>query len=113
MSVRDHFDPKQTGNHLPVGIKNCLKTMESCYSLNLEVGGSHSKRLGNFLLDLTTFRRQTLARTWKFEAIFVISKQQVIYKTWHGFPKKEVYTDNIKPLGPLQNIADYIPVIEL
>ena len=113
ISVRDRFDPKQSGNHLPGQIRQCLEMLDSCYSINLEVGGSKSRRVGNFLLDMTSFRRQTVASSWRFEATFIISNQKVVYKVWRGFPKKEVYSDKVKPLGPLQNIVDYVPVIEL
>ena len=41
--------------------KNCTKA-----------GIVKDERIGNALLDVTTFRRQTFSRQWNFEAVFIV-----------------------------------------
>ena len=113
VSIRDHFDPRQTGLNIPAPIRSCLKLMEGCYSLKINVSDKKKKRIGNIILDLTTFRRQRIISSWEFEALFVIANNKVVYKTWHGNPKKENYQDKIQPLGPFQEIGKAMSVIPL
>ena len=66
------------------------------------------KRLGFWLLDVLSFRRQERTRGWDFGASLVLVSDVVVYKTWHGTPDVNQYSDRIRPLGPLQEPFEFL-----
>lgn len=106
--IRQNFDPYQTGYNVPASVARCLAAQDSCLAYVVTAGFSKDKRVGNVLLDLANFKRETYITSWSFNAIFVINSNIVVYKTWTGNPITEIHKKQINPLGPIQGITNYL-----
>lgn len=94
---------------VPPGIRQCMKAQDGCQGYFTEGGHLKRDRVGNFLLDLLNFRRQTITTGWKFSALIVIIGNKVVYKQWSGSPNIKDDTVNTNPLGPLQGTGASSP----
>ena len=54
---------------------------------------------------MLNFKRKVETKGWEFNAVIVLIKDQVVYKTWSGTPEIHEYSDTTNPLGPLQTIG--------
>ncbi len=108
LDTRTRFDPFSTGKNIPPTVEKCLKKFDRCYAYVVDVSYDYEKRVGNAFLDLTGFRKEILTTGWSFQAVFVIEEDTVVYKLWSGQPNKKAYVDEIRPLGPLQSLDDFI-----
>ena len=97
--------PGRYEDALPTGLHDCLLVGDECsaYSVNLRV--TYDTRYGNFLVDMLNFKRKVETKGWEFNAVIVLIKDQVVYKTWSGTPETHEYSDTTNPLGPLQTIG--------
>jgi hypothetical protein len=93
---------------LPASILECLANPDGCMAYEIDMRVTRSKRHGNFLLDVTSFRRQTHETGWSFKALIVISDKLVVYKLWSGLPALDAEHKSVKPLGPLQEVDSMI-----
>lgn len=100
-------DSKTTAS-IPPAVRTCLDAQAACLGYGINLERIHRKRVGSTFLDLLNFRRKTHETGWSFRAVFVIHKDQVVYKLWSGVPKIDRQTDAENPLGPIQEPVDVI-----
>lgn len=87
---------------LDPGLQDCLKYKELCYAYEINIQNMKSKRFGNVVLDLFSFKRKSEDYGWNFKALIVLNEDLVIYKLWGGKPNTHEFREHNKPLGPLQ-----------
>ncbi len=97
--------------HLPEPIRECIDARDQCRGVALDLSVRQEKRLGFWLLDVLSFRRQERTRGWDFGASLVLVNEVVVYKTWNGTPDVDEYSDRIRPLGPLQEPFEFLLAI--
>jgi len=106
-------NPSMRIENLDPGVQKCLEVKGGrCTSYRIEPSVLNSKRIGNFWLDLLTFKRQTVVTGWEFRGLIIIVDNVVVYKDPIG-GRPTVNTEEIinKPLGPLQDASsDIVPV---
>lgn len=95
---------------LDEGIQKCIKNREKCTAYRIEPSIIHSKRIGNFWLDLFTFKRDTISSGWEFRGLITIVDDLVTYRD-PSAGRPSIKTEEIvkKPLGPLQEIGGLLP----
>jgi hypothetical protein len=103
-------NPSMRMENLDPGIQECAAARARCTSYRIEPSILNSDRVGNFWLDLFTFKRHTVVTGWEFRGLIVLVDNIVVYKDPLG-GRPEVNTEEIvkKPLGPLQDAATIIP----
>jgi hypothetical protein len=96
---------------LDPGVQKCAEVKTRCTSYKIEPSILQTQRIGNFWLDILQFKRHTKATGWEFRGLIVIIDNVVVYKDPVG-GRPTIHTEEIqnKPLGPLQDSADVIPV---
>ncbi len=105
-------NPSMRIENLDPGVQHCLEVKARCTSYRIEPSILDSKRVGNFWLDLLTFKRHTVVTGWEFRGLIIIVDNVVVYKDPIG-GRPTVHTEEMvnKPLGPLQDASsDIIPV---
>ncbi|MHB9099243.1 MAG: hypothetical protein ACYC5X_15620 [Syntrophales bacterium] len=105
-------NPSMRIENLDPGVQKCLEVKARCTSYRIEPSILDSKRVGNFWLDLLTFKRHTVVTGWEFRGLIIIVDNVVVYKDPIG-GRPTVHTEEMvnKPLGPLQDASsDIIPV---
>jgi len=100
--------PIQEQLTIPQGVMDCMKAQEGCVGYMIEPSRIHHKRMGNFMLDFMSFKRDTLTTGWKFAALIVVIENKVVYKQWSGNPNIEKNESQTNPLGPLQGAGGKI-----
>ena len=88
---------------VPEGLRRCIEAQDTCRAYRAHVEIRNSRRLGFWLLDLLRFRRQEEVKGFSFTGTAVLADGLVVYKTWSGTPEIYQYSDQIQPLGPLQD----------
>ena len=89
---------------LDPGVKDCLAALQKCTAYEVDIKQINRQRVGNFMLDVTAFKRETEVRGWRFNAVFLVKDDVLIYKTWGG-QAQVAEEENIRnPLGLLQNL---------
>lgn len=91
-------------------IQACIKTRLSCQGFEINLVRSARQRVGNALLDIFNFRRQTHIQGWQFRGLIVLKNGQVVYKLEGGQPVIQEFEDKKNPLGPLQDISLPSPI---
>lgn len=106
LDVIQRFMPNQsiTKEDLDRSVRECVEALEQCRAAELELSETRSRRLGNLLLDLTGFRRETRETGWQFKALLLIRDDVVVYKLAAGQPLIDRVEKRVRPLGPLQEI---------
>lgn len=94
--------------NLDNGLQVCLLARTDCRGYVFEPKVSHSRRVGNFWLDIFNFQRKIHETGWDFKALLVLVNDEVTYKLWSGSPKTDEYRDQRNPLGPLQEAGSMI-----
>jgi hypothetical protein len=95
--------------NLDRGIQKCIESKDQCVAYRIEPSLLESKRIGNFWLDLLSFKRDTVSTGWEFRGLITIVDNVVTYKDPAG-GRPSISTEDIqkKPLGPLQDIGGVI-----
>lgn len=88
---------------LDAGLQKCLEHKELCYAYEINIQNMRSKRFGNVILDLFSFKRKREDYGWNFKALIVLNEDLVVYKLWGGKPNTHEFHEDNKPLGPLQD----------
>jgi hypothetical protein len=96
--------PNMPLEYLDVGVKECLAALRQCAAYEVDIRHSNRQRVGNFVMDVATFKRETAVRGWRFSAVFLLKDGVLVYKTWGG--QAEIAEDeNVNnPLGPFQTV---------
>ncbi len=95
---------------LDEGLQTCFKAKIACRAYLVDINNTNYQRYGNFLADILTFSRSTKQVGWKFNAIIVLVNDVVVYKLSGGTPSVDVDDLAVKPLGPVQNIGESMPI---
>lgn len=90
------------------GIEACLKVRYLCTGYVFEPQIANSNRYGNFWLDTFNFKRKTRQSGWKFRASFLIVDAVVVEKFWYGEPLIDLDQEVVNPLGPFQEIGNFL-----
>jgi hypothetical protein len=95
--------------NLDPGIQKCIESKDRCTAYKIEPSFQNSVRIGNFWLDLLSFKRNTVTSGWEFRGLITIVDNVVTYRDPAG-GRPSISTEEIqeKPLGPLQDIGDII-----
>lgn len=106
LDIMARFMPNQsiTLDDLDPGVSFCLRSRSKCMAYEAHPQRSKTKRVGNALLDLMTFKRKTISTGWSFDALIVINDGVVVYKIWSGEPNLSGEKIRKNPLGPLQGV---------
>lgn len=99
-------NPSIKKEDLDRGIQKCIKSKNRCTAYQILPGKLSVKRVGNFWLDLFTFKRHTVKTGWEFHGLITIVDNVVTYRDPPG-GRPLINTDQIdrKPLGPIQEIG--------
>jgi hypothetical protein len=90
---------------LPDGVLECLEAKDGCIAYRMVIEKVDEKRYGSFFADLLEFRKKTNQSGWRFEALFVVVGDTIVYALHSGEPhinKNEVIKN---PLGPLNHMS--------
>ena len=93
---RDDLDP---------GILTCLESRDACQGLEITASKISRERTGGFVSDFTNFKRRTETRGWRFNAMILLVKDLVVYRSWGGQPMVNELEVTSNPLGPFQDIG--------
>ena len=88
---------------IPEGLRRCIAVQDDCRGYRAQAEIRKARREGFWLLDLLRFRRQVETKGWSFTGTAVLADGVVVYKAWSGTPEIQQYSDEIQPLGPLQD----------
>jgi hypothetical protein len=102
-------NPSIKKEDLDIGIQKCIESAERCTAYQILPSMLAVKRIGNFWLDLFTFKRHTINTGWEFKGLIIIVDNVVSYRDPPG-GRPLIHTDQIdvKPLGPIQEIGTVI-----
>lgn len=84
------------------GISDCLGAGQRCSAYAVVVQKIERQRVGNFWVDSLNFRRQTVSRGWRVEALLVFVDDRLVYELVGGQPTIYSEEEQRNPLGPLQ-----------
>ena len=106
LEVAQYFMPTQsiTKDDLPAELQHCLSARDECFAYRMTPSNSKAQRNGWVLLDVLGFQKKTNTTGWRFDAVFVVNKDLVVYKVWSGEPVINREKKETTPLGPLQSI---------
>jgi len=96
--------PFDSVDALPIGVKECLTSKNSCYGLEIGIVKMESKRYGNAFLDIFNFKRSVEQKGWEFNGLIIVKNDIVVYKLAGGKPSIAANKVQVNPLGPLQSL---------
>ena len=91
--------------HLERGIADCLDAGKRCTAYAIDVHQTNSRRVGNFWLDLLSFRRRTLTTGWTFSGLIVFVDDLAVFALAGGQPNVRNEQVSHNPLGPIQGVG--------
>jgi hypothetical protein len=102
-------NPSIKKKDLDPGIQKCIDKRNRCMGYQIQPGVLHIERVGNFWLDLFTFKRRTINRGWEFKGLITIVDNIVTYRDPPG-GRPLINSDETdrKPLGPVQEAGSAI-----
>jgi hypothetical protein len=102
-------NPSIKKEDLDPGIQKCIKSKDRCTAYQILPSMLNVKRVGNFWLDLFTFKRHTINTGWEFRGLITIVDDVVSYRDPPGGrPLINTEQIDIKPLGPIQEVGNVI-----
>lgn len=90
-------------SELEPAVRECIAARTDCKGYEFKPERLRSKRTGNALLDVFGFRRHTIRKGWRFNALILLNRDLVVYKLWRGTPMIHEEQKTKKPLGPIQD----------
>jgi hypothetical protein len=102
-------NPSIKKEDLDPGIQKCIESKDRCTAYQILPSRLYVNRIGNFWLDLFTFKRHTVNTGWEFRGLITIVDNVVTYRDPPG-GRPLIHTDqiDIKPLGPAQEVGGVI-----
>jgi hypothetical protein len=102
-------NPSIKKEDLDLGIQKCIESKDRCTAYQILPSVLNVKRIGNFWLDLFTFKRHTVNTGWEFRGLITIVDNVVTYRDPPG-GRPLIHTDQVdnKPLGPIQEVGGVI-----
>ncbi len=94
---------------LDPGIRKCIASKNSCMAYQILPSYQRADRVGNFWLDLFTFKRHTINTGWEFRGLITIINNVVTYRDpAGGRPLVNTEQIEVRPLGPLQEVGSAV-----
>ena len=90
-------------SRIDTGLRECMEAGKECVGYSIELRNSNRERVGPFLLDLLSFRRETRSTGWTFNAIVLLVGDEVVYTLYGGKPSISEHETVVEPLGPFQD----------
>ena len=102
-------NPSIKKEDLDPGIQKCIEGKDRCTAYQILPSRLDVNRIGNFWLDLFTFKRHTVNTGWEFRGLITIVDNVVSYRDPPG-GRPLINTEQIerKPLGPIQEVGTVI-----
>lgn len=102
-------NPSIKKKDLDRGIQKCIDNRNRCMGYQIQPGILNMKRVGNFWMDLFTFKRNTVNTGWEFRGLITIVDNVVSYRDPPG-GRPLINSDEVdrKPLGPIQEAGTVI-----
>ena len=102
-------NPSIKKEDLDPGIQKCIESKDRCTAYQILPSTINVRRVGNFWLDIFTFKRHTVNTGWEFRGLITIVDNVVSYRDPPG-GRPLINTDqvDVKPLGPVQEVGNAI-----
>ena len=85
------------------GLRECFDAGKRCVGYSVDLKHTDRNRVGPFLLDLLSFRREIETTGWTFNALVLMVGDDVVYSLYGGKPSISETEKTVEPLGPLQD----------
>lgn len=110
LGVIERFMPRSTMSfdHLAPQVQACIESQDRCSAFVFHPQHVESRRMGNIILDILGFERQTVDTGWSAEVVLLMQDGRVAYKLMSGRPRIEDTREQITPLGPLQDLGNSV-----
>jgi hypothetical protein len=95
-------------NDLDTGVRDCVSAKVGCKGLEINQNSVRKQRMGNVVLDVLGFYRETHTAGWKFNGLILLRDGVVVYKLTSGQPAIQTTEENQNPLGPVQAIGSRV-----
>jgi hypothetical protein len=92
-------------NDLDNGVRECVTAKVACRGFEVNQSNVQKQRLGNVVLDVLGFQRETHTAGWRFNGLILLKDDVVVYKLTGGQPAIQATEENQNPLGPVQAIS--------
>ena len=73
-------NPSIRKEDLDPGIQKCIDSKDRCMAYQISPSTLNVKRIGNFWLDLFTFKRHTVNTGWEFKGLIIMVDNVVTYR---------------------------------
>jgi hypothetical protein len=102
-------NPSIKKEDLDLGVQKCIDAKDRCRAYQINPSDKKKKREGNFWLDISRFKRQTKESGWEFRGFIIVVDDVVVYKEPSGGnPQLNLEEVEKKPLGPFQELGDWV-----
>ncbi|PKN36622.1 MAG: hypothetical protein CVU62_13985 [Deltaproteobacteria bacterium HGW-Deltaproteobacteria-2] len=102
-------NPSIKKEDLDIGIQKCIESKDRCTAYQISPSKLYVNRIGNFWLDLFSFKRHTVNSGWEFKGLITIVDNVVTYRDPPGGrPLINMDQIDVKPLGPAQEAGSAI-----
>ena len=98
---------------LDQGLRECLEAGKDCTGYAISARDTKRDHVGNFWQDALGFKRVVDVSGWSFNALVLMVGERVVYTLHGGQPIVREVEVTKKPLGPLQDWGDALPVGDL
>lgn len=95
------------------GLRECLEAGKTCTGYAITARGTTRDRVGNFWQDALGFKRVVEISGWSFNALVLMVGDRVVYTLYGGQPMLREQEVTRKPLGPVQDWGNALPVGDL
>jgi len=95
-------------NDLDSGVRDCVLAKIACRGFEINQSLVQKQRMGNVILDVLGFYRETHTAGWRFNALILLRDDIVVYKLTGGQPVIQATEENQNPLGPVQAIGSKV-----
>ena len=95
-------------NDLDSGVRDCVLAKIACRGFEVNQSSVQKQRMGNVILDVLGFHRETHTEGWRFNALILLRDDIVVYKLTGGQPVIQATEENQNPLGPVQAISSKV-----
>jgi len=110
LDIIQRFMPNQSIalDDLDPSVRAFIEGRERGQAWEVELNNVKSQRYGSVILDVTGFVKKTHDTGWQFKGLLLIREGRVIYKLSSGQPNLDRYDKKVRPLGPLQELDNFI-----
>jgi hypothetical protein len=95
-------------NDLDGGVRDCVLAKIACRGFEINQSSVQKQRMGNVILDVLGFHRETHTAGWRFNALILLRDDIVVYKLTGGQPVIQATEENQNPLGHVQAISSKV-----